>query len=343
MGMIMIVVCMVMVIVRMIVIMWLMTMVIIVMVMVIMVMIMCMMGRCHGCGSFHSFLVPGLKIRNRDFGVAVASAGFAHQTTSNSMLLMLSSWPAHTAAVLHHQGARRTARMEMQGTREQFFAGPGFPLDQDRQIGARRLAGETAEFGHCLARIKEAFEMRGFALHLGIRPAMQKMRILADLEFADETTMAPRELARLQCPLDDEAGLFGQQRLGEILIGGGARERVAQFDIRFLADEENPHEVWMGETQPCQKLDDVAVTIFDIGEDEIDMRIFEDVNGLRVMRGHEDAIVGTVHQSIRSGFALLTGICNKQDARLDAHLACRLPTDFVVRVRPEFANLLCTK
>ena len=95
----------------------------------------------------------------------------------------------------------------------------------------------------------------------------------------------------------------------------------------------------LGETQPCQKLDDVAVTIFDIGEDEIDMRIFEDVGGLRVMRGHEDAIVGTVHQSIRSGFVLLTGICNKQDARLDAHLACRLPTDFVVRVRPEFANL----
>ena len=55
--------------------------------------------------------------------------------------------------------------------------------------------------------------------------------------------MAPRELARLQCPLDDEAGLFGLQRLGEILIGGGARECVAQFDIRFLADEENPHEV----------------------------------------------------------------------------------------------------
>jgi hypothetical protein len=127
------------------------------------------------------------------------------------------------------------------------------------------------------------------------------------------------------------------------MIGGGARERVAQFDIRFLADEENPHEVWMGETQPCQKLDDVAVTIFDIGEDEIDMRIFEDVGGLRVMRGHEDAIVGSVHQSIRSGFVLLTGICNKQDARLDAHLVCRLPTDFVVRVRPEFANLLCTK
>jgi hypothetical protein len=82
MGMIMIVMrmvmVMVMVMVRMIVIMWLMTMVMTVIVMVTMVMIMYMMGRRHGCRSFHPFFVPGLKIRNRDFGVIVASAGFAH-------------------------------------------------------------------------------------------------------------------------------------------------------------------------------------------------------------------------------------------------------------------------
>ena len=103
--------------------------------------------------------------------------------------------------------------------------------------------------------------------------------------------MAARKFARFERALDDEADLVGAQRLGQILVGGGARQRIGQRDAAIVADQQNAHEIGMGEAKPRQEADDVAIAAIDVGDDEVDMRVAHDVRRLRLPRRHDDAVI----------------------------------------------------
>ena len=72
--------------------------------------------------------------------------------------LRLQQLVGHAAAILHHQRAGAAARVVMDAARQQLLAGAGLALDQDRQLGLRRLAREVAKLGHLLADIDELLE-----------------------------------------------------------------------------------------------------------------------------------------------------------------------------------------
>lgn len=57
----------------------------------------------------------------------------------------------------------------------------------------------------------------------------------------------------------------------------------------------------MGEPQPRQKSHDVAISGFDIGENQIDMGVIEHVGGLVAARRHDDAIIGLAREGLRRG------------------------------------------
>jgi len=150
---------------------------------------------------------------------------FAHQTTSNSMLLMLSSWPRIPPQFCTIKGLdeRREWKCKARASNSLPSRFPSIRIGRSvRAARGRDRRVRTLPRSH-----KRGVRNASFALHLGIRPAMQKMRILADLSSRTRRRCAARARAS-PMPVDDEAGLFGQQRLGEILIAAvrGARRSV---------------------------------------------------------------------------------------------------------------------
>ena len=228
--------------------------------------------------------------------------------------------------------------MEMQRAREQFLAGAGLALDQDRQLGAGRFARQVTKLGHRLAGVDEALEGRGFDARSVLVPVVKKRRVLADFEFAREQPVAAREFARFERALDDEADLIGAQRLGEILVGRGARQRVGQRNAAIVADQQNAHEIGMGEAKPRQEADDVAVVAIDVGDDEVDMRVAHDVRSLRLPRRHDDAVIRARGERFRGGALLRVRIGEEEDCRFHGHPQTSFHTGKTVTTAPGLSN-----
>ena len=184
-------------------------------------------------------------------------------------------------AVDAHEGLFFPRRVDMDGVGDELFAGAGFAAEKDRGRGRRDLLHFFENGTERLGAADDLAEIEGT-----VNLAREIAGIL--LELLDEAAVLAEEVETLDRVAENSADLFGVPGFGDVAVDPPVVDRLDE-DIDICEGGENDADgVGAGRLCRLQKLEPGHFRHPLVGDDDRDVVIFEELEGLGTALGAEN-------------------------------------------------------